>query len=275
MKGSSRLGYMPRRSFVHRLDPLTKLTVLLCCATLAVTLTSELASLALLAFILLAYLGAGLNPLGAARRLRSLLGFILLIAAVQILFNPQGTTLLYLIPPLAPGLPPLLPLTTGALGNALLLSLRLINIILASALFVAATDPTLLAVALTRLRIPYRYCFLLVLTLRLLPLFEQEAATIRDAQRTRGIPLDRGAIRSLPTRIRYTLHPLLVSALSRVDTITLAMDGRGFGYAKTRTYLRRPKFTHQDALITILAITLTSIILWHQFLLAPFPRLFT
>jgi len=270
---SPRLGYLPRKSFVHRLDPLTKLAVLLCCAILAVTLTSELASLALFAFILLAYLGAGVSPLTAARRLRSLIGFILLIAAVQILFNPQGQVLLYLVPPLAPGLPPLLPLTSGGLVNALLLSLRLINIVLASALFIITTDPTLLAVALTRLHLPYRYCFLLVLTLRLVPLFEQEASTIRDAQRARGIPLDRGILKSLSARVRYTLHPLLVSALSRVDTLTLAMDSRGFGYAKTRTYLRRPKFAAADALITTITLILTFTLIWHQLFLGPLPRL--
>ncbi|MFX1561889.1 MAG: energy-coupling factor transporter transmembrane component T family protein [Promethearchaeota archaeon] len=268
-----RLGYLPRQSFIHHLNPLTKLAILVCVAILTVTLVSEVAALIILAFLLLAYFGASINPLSFSRRLRYILTFALIIALVQLIFTSYGTLIFYLIPPILPGFGPYFPITSSGVANAIILALRLINIVLASGLFVATTDPTLFAVALTHLRLPYRYGFLLVLTLRLVPLFDQEASTVYNAQRIRGINLDQGVIRGFLRRLRYTFIPLIVSALSRVDTLTLAMDGRGFGYAKTRTYLRQSSFTRTDWVITLTGIILTGIILWHFIFISPLPKL--
>jgi energy-coupling factor transport system permease protein len=128
-------------------------------------------------------------------------------------------------------------------------------------------------VALTRLRIPYRYSYLLVLTLRLVPLFDQESSVVQNAQRARGIPVDRGVIKGFLTRIRYTFLPLIFSALSRVDNLTLAMDGRGFGYARTRTYHRRPRFSRADSLVLLASFLITGFLLW-WFVFLSLPHLF-
>jgi energy-coupling factor transport system permease protein len=160
------------------------------------------------------------------------------------------------------------------IANAIVLGLRLINIVLASSLFIATTDPMLFAVALTRLRIPYRYSFTLVLTLRLVPLFDHESSIVQNAQRARGIPVDRGVIRGFLTRVRYTFFPLIFSALSRIDNLTLAMDGRGFGYARTRTYHRQPSFGIVDWVVTLTSLIVTSILLWKFAFVLPLPRLF-
>ncbi len=268
-----RLGYIPQNSFIHNLNPLTKLVILVCVAILTITLISEIAAIFILAFILLAYLGAGINPLRISQRLRYILAFALIIALVQLLFTPYGTILFYLIPSISPNFGPYFPITTIGVANAIIMALRLINIVLASGLFVATTDPTLFAFSLTRLRIPYRYSFLLVLTLRLVPLFDQEASIVHDAQRVRGIRLEQGVIRGFLRRLRYTFIPLIVSALNRVDTLTLSMDGRGFGYNRTRSYLRQSSFSLKDWSITITGILLMCILLWNFIFIVPLPRL--
>lgn len=269
-----RFGYAPRRSFVHRLDPLTKLVVLVCIALLTVTLVSDLAAFLILLFVFLSYLGAGISLRLAFARLRRLIGLILLIAFFQLVFTPYGAFLFYLIPRLAPGFGPYLPVTLSGVSNALFLVLRLLNIVLASALFVFTTDPTLFAVALTRLHVPYRYAFTLILALRLVPLFDEEMSHVRNAQSARGISVDRGVLRGFFTRIRYTFLPMIFSALSRIDTLTLAMDGRGFGYARRRTYARRSRFAAKDWIITLSSLLLTGFLLWHFLFVASVPRLF-
>ncbi len=274
MKGKHlHFGYLPHSSVIHRLNPLTKLTVLTCIALLTILFNSDITSLVLLAFLLLSYFAAGISLRQIISRLRSIFVFALFIAVVQLIFTSYGALLFFLIPPLAPGLGPFFPITMSGVSNAIVLGLRLINIVLVSAIFIATTDPTLFAVALTRLRIPYRYSFLFVLTLRLVPLFDQESAIVQDAQRTRGIPVDRGVIRGFLTRIRYTFFPLVFSALNRIDNLTLAMDGRGFGYAKTRTYHRQPSFRSVDWIITIASLIITSLLLWQYTFLLPLPRL--
>lgn len=267
-------GYLPRDSFVHRLDPLTKFTILLLVAILTVTLVSDIVVLAIFLFLLVGFVGARISIGYAVRRLRRLLTFIILIAFVQLLFTPYGTILFFLIPPLVPGFGPFLPITTAGITNAINLAFRLINIVLASTLFVATTDPTLFAASLNRLRVPYRYSFILVLALRLVPLFDQEASIVQNAQLVRGIPVDRGLIHGFLRRIRYSFLPLIFSAITRVDSLTLAMDGRGFGYAKTRTYLRRPSFRAIDWLLTSFAILLTVFFIWFFLFIMPLPSIF-
>jgi energy-coupling factor transport system permease protein len=268
---TSSFGYLQRKSFVHRLNPLTKFLVLILLVVLTVTLVSDIVSLCIFLFILLAYVGAGISLRYAFGRLRRLLAFILLIALVQLLFTPYGTVLIYLIPPLAPGFGPFFPITITGVANAINLAFRLINIVLASALFVASTDPSRFAAALTSLRIPYRYGYTLVLALRLVPLFDEESNTVQAAQQARGIPVDQGMIRGFFRRIRYTFMPLLFSALGRVDALTLAMDGRGFGYAPTRTYLHFPTFGLKDWAIVIASIFLTVFFLWYFLFVGTLP----
>jgi energy-coupling factor transport system permease protein len=245
-----------------------------CIALLTVALVSDLAAFLILLFVFLSYLGSGISLRLAFVRLRRLIGLILLIAFFQLVFTPYGTFLLYLIPRLAPGFGPYLPVTLSGVFNALFLVLRLLNIVLASALFVFTTDPTLFAVALTRLHVPYRYAFTLILALRLVPLFDEEMSHVRNAQRARGISVDRGVLRGFFTRIRHTFLPMIFSALSRIDTLTLAMDGRGFGYARRRTYARRPRFAPKDWIITLSSLLLTGFLLWHFLFVVPVPRLF-
>jgi energy-coupling factor transport system permease protein len=270
---TSSFGYLQRKSFVHRLNPLTKFAVLILLVILTVTLVSDITSFCIFLFILFGFIGAGISLRYAFGRLRRLITFILLIALVQLLFTPYGTIFFYLIPPLAPGFGPFFPITAVGIANAINLAFRLINIVLASTLFVGTTDPSRFAAALTQLRIPYRYGYTLVLALRLVPLFDEESNTVQAAQRARGIPVDQGIIRGFFRRIRYTFMPMLFSALGRVDALTLAMDGRGFGYAPTRTFLGFPDFALKDRVIVLVSIFLTSLILWYFLFIAPLPQI--
>jgi energy-coupling factor transport system permease protein len=270
---TSSFGYLQRKSFVHRLNPLTKFAVLILIAILTVTLVSDIVSLCIFAFLLLGFIGAGINLRYAFGRLRQLLTFILLIALVQLLFTPYGAVLFYLIPPLAPGFGPFFPITLMGFANTINLAFRLINIVSASALFVATTDPSRFTAALTQLRIPYRYAYTLVLALRLVPLFDEETNTVQSAQRARGVPVDQGIIRGFLRQIKYTFMPLIFSALGRVDALTLAMDGRGFGYASNRTFLAFPDFVLKDWLIVLASLFLTSFFIWYFLLITPLPHI--
>ena len=270
---TSAFGYVERNSFIHRLNPLTKFFVLLLIAFLTITLVSDLAGLAIFTFIVLGYVGAGVSIRYPFSRLRRLFGLIILIAIIQLLFTPYGAILFFLIPPLAPGFGPFFPITISGIANAVNLAFRLINIILASSLFIVSTDPSKFASALTQIGIPYRYSYTLVLALRLVPLFDHETNTVQAAQRTRGIAIDQGALRGFIRQIRYTFTPLIFSALGRVDALTLAMDGRGFGYASTRTFFDPPRFSWTDWLITLLSLLLTGFLLWYFLFITSIPTL--
>ncbi len=179
--------------------------------------------------------------------------FSVLLLLVQVLVTRNGALLGFLIPQIG-GFGPLFPITDFGLVRGLAISSRFLLLIFSSMLFVSVTDPTLLAHSLTRLRIPYRYSFALVIALRFLPLFDLENHTVRMAQKSRGITPEVTGLRKIIRTVQYTFFPLLVSALSRVDFLSMSMDGRGFGYSTTRSYLRKSSWKASDGIVALLTL---------------------
>jgi energy-coupling factor transport system permease protein len=174
----------------------------------------------------------------------------LFLLFLQVLATPNGTILTFLIPQLGE-LGPYFPVTDFGIERGITLASRFLVIVFSSMLFVSITDPTLLAHSLARFGIPYKYSFALVIALRFLPLFDNEMNTVKMAQISRGISFEVRGLSKILRAIRYTFFPLLVSALSRVDTLSISMEGRGFGYAKNRAYLRKSEWNYSDSIFLL------------------------
>jgi energy-coupling factor transport system permease protein len=179
--------------------------------------------------------------------------FSVLLLLVQVLVTTNGTLLGFFIPQIG-DFGPLFSITDFGIVRGLAIASRFLLLIFSSMLFVSVTDPTLLAHSLTRLRIPYRYSFSLVIALRFLPLFDLENHTVRMAQKSRGITPEVTGLRKIIRTVQYTFFPLLVSALSRVDSLSMSMDGRGFGYGNDRSYLRNSSWRVTDILVAVLTV---------------------
>lgn len=186
-------------------------------------------------------------------RIRFLIIFSILLLVFQVLITVNGTVLGFIIPQLN-NFGPFFPVTDYGLERGLSIASRFLLVVLSSMLFVAVTDPTLLAHSLTRLKIPYRYTFALVIALRFLPLFDSENQIVRMAQKSRGIQPEVGGFRKILRTIQYTFFPLLVSSLSRVESLAISMDGRGFGYSENRTYFRKSTWKTTDSLLMVLGV---------------------
>jgi energy-coupling factor transport system permease protein len=91
--------------------------------------------------------------------------------------------------------------------------------------------------------------------------FESEAGTVRCAQQARGLDIDGQGLRALINSARYTLLPLVVSALSKVDVLVISMEGRAFGIRPWRTTLRRSRFAASDLVVLAVAVVLFVILL--------------
>lgn len=193
-------------------------------------------------------------PLNLSRnRIRFIIIFSFLLLLFQVLITVNGTILGFVIPQLN-NFGPFFPITDYGIERGLSIASRFLLVVLSSMLFVSVTDPTLLAHSLTRLRIPYRYSFALVIALRFLPLFDSENQIVRMAQKSRGIQPEVGGLKKILRTIQYTFFPLLASSLSRADSLAISMDGRGFGYSENRTYFRKSTWKTTDLLLAILGI---------------------
>ena len=178
----------------------------------------------------------------------------LMIGVLQLLFVSAGTILFQFGP---------LTLTSAGVFRGIFYAGRFLSVILLSYLFVFTTSPNELAYALMQAGFPYRFGFTLVTALRLIPIFQEEITTVYQAQQVRGISFRVKNLRGLIQRLRAVLLPMLVSAMSKVDTLSVSMEGRSFGKHSTRTFYSRREMSRGDwAAGGFLLITLVTFILY-------------
>ena len=256
------VSYIPGNSPLHRLNPVSNLIILICLIVLILFFNNPLFSFLLLIIILSLYLSAGLQSAMIIKKGRFLVYFSIIIFFFQLIFYSKGTVLFRVIPQSSPIFPGALSITTAGVMLGISMMLRFLGIVLASLLFVAITDPNKLAYSLMRLGLPYRFGFMFVTALRFLPLFEIEANTVRKAQLSRGIKLKNRGIKGIYTHIKYTMRPLIVSALQKAETVARAMEGRGFGVYSQRSYIDKIQITKKDMVIISGTIFLTIILLF-------------
>ncbi|TFG31303.1 energy-coupling factor transporter transmembrane protein EcfT [Candidatus Thorarchaeota archaeon] len=241
-----------------RFNPLVKLFLLIVTLTGIIIYPSWRLGLVLLIILLILFKSSHVPLKLSRRRTKFIIIFSVVLFFFQILITVNGTILGFIIPQINT-FGPYLPVTDYGLERGLSIAFRFLLIILSSMLFVSVTDPTLLAHSLTKLRLSYRYTFALVIALRFLPLFESENQVVRQAQRSRGIQPEVGGLKKIFRTIQYTFFPLLVSSLSRVEALSMSMDGRGFGYHKTRTYLRKSTWRVVDTAAVFVAMVFITL----------------
>ncbi|MHA1137618.1 MAG: energy-coupling factor transporter transmembrane component T family protein [Candidatus Thorarchaeota archaeon] len=233
-----------------KVNPLLKLFLLVVLISGIMIYPSWRLSSILLVIVILLFRVSQVSLNLSRNRIKFIIIFSILLLLFQVLITVNGKVLGFIIPQLNT-FGPFFPITDYGLERGLSIALRFLLIVLSSMLFVGVTDPTLLAHSLTRLRIPYRYSFALVISLRFLPLFDSENQIVRMAQKSRGIQPEVGGFRKILRTIQYTFFPLLVSSLSRVESLSISMDGRGFGYSENRTYFRKSTWKISDTLLLL------------------------
>jgi energy-coupling factor transport system permease protein len=240
------IHYIKGQSQLHRLHALSKLSAVIV-YSVSIFLVNNLVFQALgLAAIMVVDYTIGSTKLRSFLFSRFVLGLAGTILIMQVLFAASGKTLLVVPLPWFR-----IALTDLGVLKGILMMLRFLNVILAGGVFVATTDPVALVYSLMKAGVPYRYGFMVLMMLRFIPLFEAEITTVSNAQKVRGLELDKGSIRKLLLSIRYTVVPLVVSALSKADMLAMSMEGRAFGYRRTRTFLTADRYSAVDrALIT-------------------------
>jgi energy-coupling factor transport system permease protein len=227
------LAYVHGDTVVHRVHPLPKLLLLIIYSTSVIIFSHVVIAVALFMVVLLFYRFSGLGPGFFLRKLRLILIFGLLMLLVQIISVQEGQllfeyTLFHSIS---------LQIWSAGMAAGLVMMLRFINIIASSYLFVSTTDPNKLVYALMQAGLPYRYGFMLITSLRFIPVFSQDLAVIRNAQMAKGIDLEGVSPGKAIRSVKYLLTPLVICALNKVDCLAISMESRAFGLYHGRSYL--------------------------------------
>ena len=260
-------NYIDRPSPIHRLTGACKLVCLLLWSVAAMTsfYTPLLAALTVAALIL--FRAAKLRVKDISFTLGAMIVYVILNNVLIYLFSPGHGAQLYGSRTVLLTLPGRYSLTAEQLFyhlNVVLKNACTIPIVL---LFVCTTNPSEFAASLNRIGVSYRISYAVALTLRYIPDIQREYHDISLAQQARGVEMSKKA--SLIHRLKAAstiLIPLVLSSLDRIEVISNAMELRGFGKGKKRTWYAGRDFSAADwlsmaacALLVLLSLTLTAL----------------
>ncbi|MCL2213962.1 MAG: energy-coupling factor transporter transmembrane protein EcfT [Treponema sp.] len=135
--------------------------------------------------------------------------------------------------------------------------LKYITIIPPALLLMVTTHPSEFAASLNRIGVPYTISYSVALTLRYIPDVQRDFEAIYQSQQARGLELSSKA--SIIKRLQRTvplLLPLILSSLARIDVVSRAMELRGFGKNKKRTWYSEKPPGKRDYISVIMAVIL-------------------
>lgn len=214
-----------------RLDPRTRLLVLLICAGLAFTVSGAGLWLALGMMFLYLLAQGMLRP-----ALQFTLGFAVLYG-LQFLIHTY------------------VPSLSLIFGFMLYYFMRFIPVLMAAAAL-GTTAPGELIAALQKLRLPRAVIIPLAVMLRYLPGITQEYQAIQQAARLRGVALSfLGFLRQPQLTLECALVPLLMRSLKIADELAASAATRGIDHPGERSTLRPVRLRLADGAIMALMLT--------------------
>jgi energy-coupling factor transport system permease protein len=145
-------------------------------------------------------------------------------------------------------------LTAAAVETSAAMTLRFVVLVESFSVFFLTTSPDHLGLALEQTRVPYEFAFAFTTAVRFVPVLAEEAQTIMDAQKARGLELEKGGILKRIRNYVPVLIPLIVSAIRRSLELAEAMESRAWGATKKRTNLYTLRLHRGD--FALLAITI-------------------
>lgn len=144
-------------------------------------------------------------------------------------------------------------LTAAAVETSFAMTLRFVVLVESFSVFFLTTSPDHLGLALEQTRVPYEFAFAFTTAVRFVPVLAEEAQTIMDAQKARGLELEKGGLLKRIRNYVPVLIPLIVSAIRRSLELAEAMESRAWGATKKRTNLYVLRLHRGD--FALLAIT--------------------
>jgi energy-coupling factor transport system permease protein len=161
-------------------------------------------------------------------------------------------------------------LTAVNIESAAAMTLRFVVLVESFSVFFLTTSPDHLGLALEQSRVPYEFAFAFTTAVRFVPVLAEEAQTIMDAQKARGLELEKGGLLKRIRNYIPVLIPLIVSAIRRSLELAEAMESRAWGASKKRTNLYALRLHKGDfALLAITAVILGVAVYAHYYVAIP------
>lgn len=243
--------YIPGESFVHKMDPRTKILIAIAFIASLFIIDKFIGYLLVVAFLALSIYISKVPLSFILKGLKPILYLILLTAILNI-FMIKGTedTLLFKWS--------FISIYTEGLKTAAFMALRLIFLIAGTSLLTLTTSPIELTDGIEILLKPigkaraHELAMMMTIALRFIPTLTEETDKIMKAQKARGANFEDGNIIQRAKSLIPILVPLFISSFRRADELAMAMESRCYKGGSGRTRMKKLKFTYNDIVGTII-----------------------
>jgi energy-coupling factor transport system permease protein len=245
--------YVKRDSFLHSLNPLTKLTLAFVLAMVGFLTPWYLTPLGIIVLIIVP-----LTLVGKVQRQYFSAVFKLILPAtgflfiMQALFQPIGKTEIFRLW--------FLDITSESLLFAFTNATRIFAMVSSFTLFLLTTHPSELMSDLSRRGLPSQFAYVIISTIQIIPQMQAKAQTIIAAQRSRGLDTEGNFFKRVGALVPL-VGPLVFGSLVEVEERAIAIEARGFTSTRKKSFLREiPDTTFDKTFRWILILLVAAII---------------
>ena len=257
--------YFPGKSIIHRLDPRTKL-IMLVVYIVALFLAESWVSYGLMFLFLAAVILLSTIPLKSILRgMKPLVMILIFTGVLNLFFTQEGEVIFHFW---------ILTMTTGGLSRAVMMMSRILMLITGTFLLTYTTSPIALTDGLESLMKPlkkvgvpvHELSMMMCIALRFIPTLIEETDKIMCAQKARGADFETGSLMDRAKALIPILVPLFISAFRRADELATAMECRCYQGGEGRTKMKLLRYHLEDflsygagAVLLVMVIVLKSV----------------
>lgn len=239
--------YFESHSKIHRLDPRTKLVLLIAFIVFLFVANNLYAMAFSLVFSVVVMILSKVSLKMYLKNIKAIWIIIVFTSIINLFYNTDGKKLLSFWK---------ITITTGGIERTVFLTVRIIVLILMSSVLTYTTTPNDLTDAIERLCSPLKFiglggvvhtlAMMMTIALRFIPTLVEETEKIMNAQKARGADLENGKLSERVKALVPILVPLLISSVRRAYELAEAMECRCYNGGEGRVKMKQLRFHLSD-----------------------------
>ncbi|WP_017381490.1 energy-coupling factor transporter transmembrane component T family protein [Paenisporosarcina sp. TG-14] len=243
--------YIPGNSFIHKLDPRSKLLFVFLFIAIVFIANNAMTYVMLLAFTLVTVFVSRIRLYFLINGLKPILFLLIFTFLLHIFFTKEGELLFKW---------QFISVYEEGLKQGIFISVRFLVLVFTTSILTLTTSPISITDGMEMLLKPFKrfklpvheLALMMSISLRFIPTLMDETDKILKAQMARGSDISSGPVKERIKAVVPLLIPLFVSAFKRAEDLAVAMEVRGYRGGEGRTRYRQLKWDWQDSFILIL-----------------------
>lgn len=252
--------YIPGDSFVHKLDPRSKLIFVFVFIAIVFLANNAVTYAIILLFTFTAVLVSKIRLYFLINGLKPIIFLVIFTFLLHLFFTQEGDLLWKW---------KFIEIYEEGLRQGIFISIRFLILVFITSILTLTTSPISITDGIEVLLNPFKrfklpvheLALMMSISLRFIPTLMDETDKILKAQMARGSDISSGTVKERVKAVVPLLIPLFVSAFKRAEDLAIAMEVRGYRGGEGRTRYRQLKWDWRDTTIMVLAV-LVAAILW-------------